>query len=1132
MKKIIYLLISIVFFFMLTNVLADNITYYTVYSIKKDGTKTQLDEVTSDYSVALQTMNDYENKIDDVAVIYKNDKLVNAYYGTVKLNSYVINIYNDSNLSTKLTYTHGEYGKDAALIDYDNKTDTFKIKISGVVGYISSNNASIIPISTVATDYVLIKSENTKLYSSNNNGYVKKTLQHNATYIYIEKATVNEEEWYHISESGTDGWVKKSEVIEQISPFTNTFYVRFNMEDNNKPWDLYHYFEYGSEKIQSINLGIAPNFMVKNKYYYSFDGNYFYDDYLNMLNDYKNNTIENSVNKDKPYFNYYMYLPNHSLSSYSASDFDNFIEIDYNGKPDKSYVDENGNFTKTLESNLSQLYGEGKSYFEAQNEYGVNALLTLAVSKNESGDGRSAIAIAKNNIFGHNAVDSNAFKSATTYDTVKDSIIAHATKYVNSYVYPTGYYYNGGHYGNKGSGMNMFYASDPYWGEKMANRAYLVDISIVRRTYVNKLEEFSAITGQDYMANTVGIKLSNNIVEVKQQPNNDSKTIYTLNNKYSNVSVSNVPLIVVQKDNEWYKVRTDIGLDSDGNITSDEYNFNTSYGYVLSKYLYVSNNEPQIEVKDIIIDQGSTVDLLTFASASDLEDGDISNKITYSTNLNINVSGIYNVTYTVLDSSNYMKSVSTTIKVKETSTPIINASDLEIKQYSSFDPLANVSATDSIDNDITNKVKIISSNLDLEKVGVYKITYEVTNSLNVSVTKTINITVLSNSKPVIYASDIYVIKDTFTTFLENVRANDLEDGIIDVSILSNNTDLSKVGIYDLTYEVVDTDNNKVTKSIKVHVTDLYEKLKGEFYFNTLNWNKETNKLDVSGSLALIGIDNLKETDINYYLVLKNNTTNFEIVFNLDRYLDNHPDTVYTDTSFKYVETWFKGSIDLTSVKKGEYTLYAMARSGNYEAKEVVSNMFLKPYTRKATDNLGRGYLFRNDNYKRDFPLELIIQDTGLISKVEPIHSSNMFNTFDSITINDRYLNITGNSFNMSADYSVDKNITRFLILEEVNSEKRYIYNIGSFVGSELSLKSNDGLSKARSWFKTDGLVDIYDIPKGKYIIYLRTSNGTIDDFGELHDIFIKVNQTVKLNNKTYTLSVNKEARYRVELSVS
>ena len=76
MKKSIGLLLLFVsFFFVLTNnmlVLADNIKYYTVYSVKKDGTKTQIGEVTDNYENALKLMNEYNNKVDDVAVIYKN----------------------------------------------------------------------------------------------------------------------------------------------------------------------------------------------------------------------------------------------------------------------------------------------------------------------------------------------------------------------------------------------------------------------------------------------------------------------------------------------------------------------------------------------------------------------------------------------------------------------------------------------------------------------------------------------------------------------------------------------------------------------------------------------------------------------------------------------------------------------------------------------------------------------------------------------------------------------------------------------------------------------------------------------------------------------------------------------------
>ena len=123
MKRFVYasLLIFISIFFIFTNnmIVVADVSTYTVYSLKTDGTKTQIGEITTDYEVAKKIMNEYDNKITDTAVIYKNDELVNSYYGVISLNSSVLNIYEDSGLKNKYTYTHGYYGKDAAFIDYD-----------------------------------------------------------------------------------------------------------------------------------------------------------------------------------------------------------------------------------------------------------------------------------------------------------------------------------------------------------------------------------------------------------------------------------------------------------------------------------------------------------------------------------------------------------------------------------------------------------------------------------------------------------------------------------------------------------------------------------------------------------------------------------------------------------------------------------------------------------------------------------------------------------------------------------------------------------------------------------------------------------------------------------------------------
>lgn len=46
------------------------------------------------------------------------------------------------------------------------------------------------------------------------------------------------------------------------------------------------------------------------------------------------------------------------------------------------------------------------------------------------------------------------------------------------YLYPGDYRYQGGFLGNKASGLNVKYASDPYWGEKAANIAWRLDSTL------------------------------------------------------------------------------------------------------------------------------------------------------------------------------------------------------------------------------------------------------------------------------------------------------------------------------------------------------------------------------------------------------------------------------------------------------------------------------------------------------------------------------------------------------------------------------------------------------------------------------------------------------------------------------
>ena len=117
----------------------------------------------------------------------------------------------------------------------------------------------------------------------------------------------------------------------------------------------------------------------------------------------------------------------------------------------------------------SKLAGKGATFKAAEQRYGVNALYLVAHSALESAWGRSKIAKDKNNFFGISAYDDSPYTSATKFDNV-DSGILGAARWINSrYLHNSGYPANGAYLGNKAGGMNVNYATAPYWGESIAS---------------------------------------------------------------------------------------------------------------------------------------------------------------------------------------------------------------------------------------------------------------------------------------------------------------------------------------------------------------------------------------------------------------------------------------------------------------------------------------------------------------------------------------------------------------------------------------------------------------------------------------------------------------------------------------
>lgn len=116
------------------------------------------------------------------------------------------------------------------------------------------------------------------------------------------------------------------------------------------------------------------------------------------------------------------------------------------------------------------LFGSGKTLLDAEQGYGINALVLAAIIVHESAWGKSAIAVQKNNLAGLGAYDSSPFSSAFTFATKEDSIVFLADLLKREYVTPGGRYYNSPDLQEIGKR----YATDPQWAQKVAAKMKLI----------------------------------------------------------------------------------------------------------------------------------------------------------------------------------------------------------------------------------------------------------------------------------------------------------------------------------------------------------------------------------------------------------------------------------------------------------------------------------------------------------------------------------------------------------------------------------------------------------------------------------------------------------------------------------
>jgi beta-N-acetylglucosaminidase len=243
----------------------------------------------------------------------------------------------------------------------------------------------------------------------------------------------------------TIGYVKKSQV--NIVPAGEMSRSYYEVKKGGK--EIIHHI-YNGDKYDPYLYGKVPNSLTNAKE----------NVYINSLDD--------KVLGDEAYYHYFNRLSGRSKTDYTGEDFDNYLRKTKSDSP---------------------MIGLGNKFKEVEAKYNVNALMLFAMAAHETGFGTSKIAKEKNNLFGLNATDDNPGENAMSFSSKEESIEQAAKVFMNEkYLNASGgFVYNGGYVGNKSHGINVRYATDAYWGQKVAAHMYIIDRDLGRKD-INRYE--------------------------------------------------------------------------------------------------------------------------------------------------------------------------------------------------------------------------------------------------------------------------------------------------------------------------------------------------------------------------------------------------------------------------------------------------------------------------------------------------------------------------------------------------------------------------------------------------------------------------------------------------------------------
>ncbi|MFF5996381.1 glucosaminidase domain-containing protein [Lysinibacillus sp. KU-BSD001] len=269
--------------------------------------------------------------------------------------------------------------------------------------------------------------------------------------------------------AGQDMYVKHEDVT--LIPTAAAKGQSYYSADDKGLWHrIYHH--HAGTYDSSYLIGDKPAFLQRNVKYYSTDGANFVD---------ANGQVVGES------YAYFQYISPRVPTSYSAEQLNAFIAKELQAR------EQSGNKLYANATTKSPLQNMGALLKEMEKQYRINALLILSTAIHESNYGMSCHAQNYNNLFGLKVTDTNSACS-TNVDKTSSKYFPSIEKNVQALVESLNQYYldplnmgdwryNGVALGNKMIGMNVRYASDPYWGSKIAGHMYRADQALGGKDY-------------------------------------------------------------------------------------------------------------------------------------------------------------------------------------------------------------------------------------------------------------------------------------------------------------------------------------------------------------------------------------------------------------------------------------------------------------------------------------------------------------------------------------------------------------------------------------------------------------------------------------------------------------------------